>query len=195
MDAKPTGRLIGYARVSTEDQELRMQLDKLTAAGCTTIYKEHVSASKLKHRKQLDLALMDLRPGDTLVVYKLDRLTRRVREFYVILDRITEAGAGFKSLTERIDWSTSIGRLLVGVMVHFAQFEAELTAERTAAGIKAIRDRGGSYGPKMKLSETRAAQLVRMRRSGATAAEVARKFKVSVGSVRNYVQRAKRRKR
>lgn len=195
MDAKPTGRLIGYARVSTEDQELRMQLDKLTEAGCATIYKEYVSASKLRKRPQLELALMDLRPGDTLVVYKLDRLTRKVQEFYTLLQRITDAGASFKSLTERIDWSTSIGRLLVGVMVHFAQFEAELTSERTAAGIKAIRDRGGSYGPKPKLSAVKADQLVRMRKSGASAAEVARKFKVSVGSVRNYVQRAKRRKR
>lgn len=194
VDAKVAGKLIGYARVSTKEQELRMQLDDLKKAGCWNIYEEHASASKGRKRPQLELALMDLRPGDTLIVWKLDRLARNMRELYHLLDRIYAAGAGFKSLKENIDLATPLGRLLLGVFGSLAQFEAELTAERTSAGIKAIQARGLQYGATPKLSAAKAAQLVKMRKSGATAAEVAKRFKVSLGSVRNYMLRAKRRK-
>jgi DNA invertase Pin-like site-specific DNA recombinase len=195
MDAKLTGKLIGYARVSTHDQKLRLQLDALEEAGCWNVYQEHASASKRRKRPQLELALTDLRPGDTLIVWKLDRLTRNLRELFLILDRIHEAGAGFKSLTEQIDLSTATGRLLLGMFGAFAQFAAELTAERTGAGIRAIQARGLQYGAKPMLSDAKAAQLVKMRKSGATIAETADKFKVSTGTVRNYMLRAKGRKR
>ena len=191
MDAKPTGKLIGYARVSTKEQELRMQLDDLERAGCWNIYKEHASASKRRKRPQLELALMDLRPGDTLIVWKLDRLTRNLRELFLILDRIHEAGAGFKSLTEQIDLSTATGRLLLGMFGAFAQFAAELTAERTERGIRAIQERGLRYGAKPKLSEAKAAQLVKLRKTGMTKAVLARKFRISAASVTNYLKRAK----
>jgi DNA invertase Pin-like site-specific DNA recombinase len=194
MDAKPTGKLIGYARVSTQEQKLRLQLDDLERAGCWNIYQEHASASKRRKRPQLELALMDLRPGDTLIVWKLDRLTRNLRELFLILDRIHEAGAGFKSLTEQIDLSTATGRLLLGMFGAFAQFAAELTAERTGAGIRAIQARGLQYGAKPMLSEAKTKALLKMRKSGASRAETARKFKVSPGTVRNYELRAKRRK-
>jgi DNA invertase Pin-like site-specific DNA recombinase len=194
MDAKPTGKLIGYARVSTQDQKLRLQLDALEEAGCWNVYQEHASASKRRKRPQLELALMDLRPGDTLIVWKLDRLTRNLRELFLILDRIHEAGAGFKSLTEQIDLSTATGRLLLGMFGAFAQFAAELTAERTGAGIRAIQARGLQYGAQPKLSEAKRAALLKMRKSGASRAATARKFKVSPGTVRNYELRAKRRK-
>ena len=195
LDTKPTGKLIGYARVSTKDQKLRMQLDALKEAGCWNVYQEHASASKRRRRPQLELALMDLRPGDTLLVWKLDRLARDMRELYQLLDRIHAAGAGFKSLKENIDLTTPLGRLLLGLFGHLAQFEAELTAERTGAGIAALKARGFMYGARPKLSIAKAAELVRLRKSGATAAAVAKRFGVSAGSVRNYMQRAKRRKR
>ena len=191
MDAKPTGKLIGYARVSTKEQELRMQLDDLKKAGCWNIYEEYASASKGRKRPQLELALIDLRPGDTLVVWKLDRLTRSLRELFLILDRIHHAGAGFKSLTEQIDLATPTGRLLLGVFGAFAQFAAELTAERTARGIRAIQERGLRYGAKPKLSEAKAAQLVKLRKKGLSKAVLARKFRISAASVTNYEKRAK----
>lgn len=194
MQKPTTGKLIGYARVSTRDQELRLQLDALREAGCWNIYEEHASASRRTRRPQLELALIDLRPGDTLVVWRLDRLARNMRELYRILDQIHEAGAGFKSLKENIDLATPLGRLLLGVFGALAQFEAELTAERTAAGIRALKARGFLYGPKPKLSTIKAKALVEMRKSGASIAETARKFRVSTSSVRNYVMRAKRRK-
>jgi DNA invertase Pin-like site-specific DNA recombinase len=195
VDAKPTGKLIGYARVSTEDQELRLQIDALERAGCWNIYKEHKSATRGK-RPELELAILDLRPGDVLVVWKLDRLGRNMRQLYAILDRIHEAGASFKSLTEGIDFTTPTGELMFGMLGHFAQFEAAMTAKRTAAGIRALQDRGYLYGAKPKLSDAKAAQLVRLRKTGMTKATLARKFRISPASVTNYIKRAKlRRKR
>ncbi len=195
MDTKPVGKLIGYARVSTKDQELRMQLDDLKRAGCWNIYEEHASASKGRKRPQLDLAMVDLRAGDTLVVWKLDRLARNMRELFRLLDAIHAKGAGFKSLKENIDLATPVGRMMLGVFGSLAQFEAELTAERTSAGIAAIKARGLQYGAQPKLSEATAKALVKMRKSGATVTAVAAKFKVSTGSVHNYVKRANGRKR
>lgn len=189
------GKLIGYARVSTKDQELRMQLLDLERAGCWNIYKEHASASKRRKRPELELALMDLRPGDTLIVWKLDRLARNMRELYSILDRINAAGAGFKSLKENIDLATPLGRLLLGVFGSLAQFEAELTAERTAAGIKALKAQGYDYGPKPMLSPKRAEQLVKLaKKPGANKSELGRRFGMTRASVVNYIKRAAARK-
>lgn len=198
MQKQQTGKLIGYARVSTQDQNLRMQLDELERAGCWNIWQEHASASRGRKRPQLELALDDLRPGDTLVVWKLDRLTRNLRELFLILDRIHEAGAGFKSLTEQIDLSTATGRLLLGMFGAFAQFAAELTAERTARGIKALQERGYMYGAQPVLSDRQAARLVRLRKTDKVKwsyPRLAEEFNVSTATARNYVMRARRKKR
>lgn len=190
-----TGKIIGYARVSTKDQRLRMQLDDLQKAGCWNIYQEHASASKRRKRPQLELALLDLRPGDTLVVWKLDRLARNLPELFQILERVSAAGAGFRSLTEQIDLDTAIGRLLLALFGGIAQFAAELTGERTARGIKALKDRGFMYGAQPKLSPRQAASLVRKRKAGATVASLAEEFEISTASVNNYLNRAKRRRK
>jgi DNA invertase Pin-like site-specific DNA recombinase len=118
-----------------------------------------------------------------------------MRELLQLLDRIQSAGAGFKSLKESIDLATPVGRMMLGVFGTLAQFEAEITAERTKAGIRAIQERGLQYGAQPKLSDAKAKALVKMRKSGATAAAVAAKFNVSTGSVHNYMKRAKARKR
>lgn len=192
MLSKPTGKLIGYARVSTREQNLRLQIDALERVGCHNIWQEHASASKRRKRPELENALIDLRPGDTLVVWKLDRLTRNLRELFVILDRVNEAGAGFMSLTEQIDLSTATGRLLLGVFGAFAQFAAELTAERTGAGIKALQERGFLYGRERMLSEAQHARLVQDRKRGMSYPELGRKYDVSTATARNYVMRRKR---
>lgn len=180
--------MIGYARVSTEDQELRLQIDALERAGCTTIYQEYRSATRQK-RPQLALALMDLRPGDVIVVWKLDRLGRNMRQLYGLIDEIRAKGAGFKSLTEGIDFTSPMGELMFGMLGHFAQFEAAMTAKRTAAGIAALKARGFDYGPKPKLSPEKQKALVKMRET-ASIVETAKHFKVSTGTVNNYVKRA-----
>ena len=185
-----------YARVSTADQNLRMQKVGLEREGCWNIYEEHASVSKGRKRPQLELALLDLRPGDTLVVHKLDRLARNLRELFALLDRIHEQGAGFRSITENIDWSTPTGRLLLGVFGAVGQFVAEQTAERTAAGIAALKARGFAYGPKPMLSPAKAAQLVKLaKKKGANKTALARKFGMTRASVINYMKRAKARKR
>ncbi len=187
------GKLIGYARVSTEDQELRLQIDALQKAGCWNIYKEHRSASRGR-RPELELALIDLRPGDVFVVWKLDRLARNMRQLYSIVDRIHTSGASFKSLTEGVDFTSPAGELMFSMLGAFAQFEAAMTAKRTAAGIKALKDRGFVYGGKPKLNERNAARLVKLRKSGHKVVDLALRFKISTASVNNYLKRAKARR-
>lgn len=167
-----------------------MQIDALERDGCWNIYKEHRSATR-GPRAQLELALIDLRPGDTFVVWKLDRLARNLRQLYNIVDRIHAAGASFKSLTEGIDYSTPMGELMFAQLGAFAQFEAAMTSKRTAAGIEALQARGFSYGAQPKLTNRQAAHLVRLRKSGLSKAEIARRFDISPASVTNYVNRAK----
>ena len=106
MAAAPVA-LIGYARVSTEEQSLNLQRDALEKAGCLNIYEEKISGAKAK-RPVLDLAIKDLRPGDTFVVWRLDRLARSMRQLYERLDQISAQGAGFKSLTEQFDFATVV---------------------------------------------------------------------------------------
>ncbi len=192
MQKTTTGKQIGYARVSTEDQDLRLQRDALEKAGCWNIYEEKASASKVKKREQLELALIDLREGDVFVVWKLDRLARNMRQLYAIVDRIHSSGASFKSLTEGVDFTSPAGELMFAMLGAFAQFEAAMTAKRTAAGIAALKARGFSYGPKPMLKPARAAQLVKMaKRPGANKSEIARKFGMTRASVINYLKRAK----
>lgn len=199
---QPPGKLIGYARVSTEDQELRLQLDALKKLECWNIYHEKASAFRPgRRRPQLELALMDLRPRDTLVVWRLDRLGRNLYENIKILNRIRETGAGFRSIVENIDLSTPIGRLFFHVIGAFAEFESDSTAQRTGAGIKAIQERGMRYGMKPKLSEKRAQQLVDdydlFDADGErlyTKARLARRYRISPVSVTNYLNRAEAKK-
>src|SRR5262245_9430781 len=115
VQKKSTGKLIGYARVSTEDQELRLQRDALHAAGCWNIWEEKRSATRGK-RPQLELAIADLRQGDTLIVWKIDRLARNARELYKRLDEIYAAGANFKSLQESFDFTTPMGKFVLGIL-------------------------------------------------------------------------------
>ena len=190
MQKKTTGKLIGYARVSTEDQDLKMQIDALEKAGCWNIYQEKRSATR-GPRPQFELALMDLRPGDTLVAWKYDRLIRNARDLYKLLDRLETCGANVKSLTEPMDITTPIGELMMGLAALLAQFEVRSTAQRTATGIKAIQDRGLRYGAKPKLSEAQAAKLVALRKTGLTKAVLAKRFKISPASVTNYEKRFK----
>lgn len=186
--------MIGYARVSTDEQELRLQLDALKKAGCWNVWQEHASASKRRKRPELEKALADLRPGDTFVVWRLDRLGRNLGDTILLLDRIGKAGAGFKSLSERIDLTTAVGRLMFHVIAAFAEFEAALTAERTGAGIAALRARGWSPGAPPKLSKAKAARMIAERKKGKTIAALAGKYGLSTAGVSLYLNRAKRRR-
>lgn len=185
--------MIGYARVSTEDQELRLQLDALHAAGCWNIWQEKRSATRGK-RPELEKAIADLRPGDTLVVWKLDRLARNARELYARLDQINAAGAQFKSLQENFDFTTAMGQFVLGILGLVAQLEAQMTSQRTSAGMQALKARGHLLGARPKLSDAKASRMIAERKAGKTIASLAEKYGVSTASVNNYVQRAKRRR-
>src|ERR687896_1407671 len=137
--------LIGYARVSTTEQHLHLQQDALSAAGCLKIYSDTISGTK-SERKGLAEALDFIRGGDTLVVWRLDRLGRSLKD---LIERITELHSrniGFKSLTENIDTTTSGGKLIFHIFGALAEFERNLIRERTQAGLTAARARGRTGG-------------------------------------------------
>ena len=148
----PQGALIGYARVSTEDQSLELQTDALTKAGCLNIYTEKLSGAK-KRRPELAMAIKDLREGDTLMVWRLDRLSRSMQDLYERLQQIKDQGASFRSLTENFDFNTATGQLILGMIALMAQFERQLTAERTRAGIKVLLERGKKFGAAKKFDK------------------------------------------
>src|ERR687894_1039466 len=136
---------IGYARVSTGEQTLDLQLDALQAAGCGKVYTETASGAKAD-RPVLDEVLSYLRGGDTLVVWRLDRLGRSLQHLIEVVAQLAVRGIGFKSLTEQIDTTTPGGKLVFHVFGALAEFERDLTRERTHAGLAAARARGRQGG-------------------------------------------------
>lgn len=132
---------IGYARVSTTEQTLNLQLDSLKKAGCSKIFTDTVSGVKTE-RKGLDEAITYVRPGDTLVVWRLDRLGRSLKHLIDAVGDLDKRGIGFKSLTESIDTTTSGGKLIFHIFGALAEFERNLIQERTQAGLQAARARG-----------------------------------------------------
>jgi DNA invertase Pin-like site-specific DNA recombinase len=143
--------LIGYARVSTEEQTLDLQLDALSEAGCSKIYTDKISGSR-SDRPELSKALDYVREGDTLAVWRLDRLGRSVRHLIEVVNDFEERGIGFKSLQETIDTTTSTGKLTFHIFAALAQFERDLIAERTKAGLEAARRRGRVGGRRTVMS-------------------------------------------
>jgi DNA invertase Pin-like site-specific DNA recombinase len=133
--------LIGYARVSTEDQNAELQIDALNAAGCFKVFTDKASGS-LSHRPQLDKMLEQLRDGDVVVVWRLDRLGRSLKNLIALVEELAEKGVGFRSLTESIDTTTTGGKLIFHIFAALGEFERELIRERTNAGLAAARARG-----------------------------------------------------
>ena len=153
--------LIGYARVSTADQDLALQTDALEKAECGRIYKEHASGARAD-RPALARAFAELREGDVLVVWRLDRLGRSLKDLIGKVAELEEKGVGFRSLTESIDTTTAGGRLVLHVFGALAEFERELIRERTLAGLAAARARGrkGGRPPKMTKAKVRQAAVL-----------------------------------
>ena len=171
--------IIGYARVSTQDQNTELQADALDKAGCEQIFKEKFTG-KLRERPELSHCLKTLREGDVLVVWKLDRLARSLKDLVEIIDDLNERKVGFKSLTESIDTTSSGGRLVFHIFGALAQFEHELIRERTIAGLHAARARGrkGGRKPAMSASDVKKAAAM-LSDPTMTKTEVAQHFRVS----------------
>lgn len=136
--------MVGYARVSTVEQDTALQLDAMSRAGVSTVFQE--KRSGVAARPQLELALASLVPGDVLVVYKVDRLARSLTDLLRIIDRVEAAGAAFKSLTEPIETSSPLGRMMLQILGSFAEFERSTIRQRCAAGREAARARGVHLG-------------------------------------------------
>lgn len=179
--------LLGYARVSTGMQNPDLQLDALVAAGCDRTWTDRASGARAR-RPALDELLSYARSGDTLVVWRLDRLGRSVAHLVQTVAQLDEGGIGFWSLTEAIDTTTAGGRLLLHVFASLAEFERDLIRERTAAGLVAARARGRVGGrPTVMTPDKRAAADELLRQPDATNAAVARALGVSRASLRRYI--------
>ena len=176
--------IIGYARVSTEDQNLDGQLDALKAARAERIFAEKITGTA-RSRPELDRLLDQLRQGDVITVTKYDRLARSLRDLLDIVDSIQARGAGFRSLAEDIDTTTPAGRLVFHVFASIAQFERERISERTREGLEAARKRGRIGGRPPALTAAQKAEVRRMRDDELRPLpEIAQLFRVSVKTIR-----------
>ena len=175
---------IGYARVSTDDQNLDAQTDALQAAGAERIFSEKITGSA-RNRPELGKLLDHLRSGDVIIVTKYDRLARSLRDLLDIVETIEKRGAGFRSLAEDINTTTPAGRLVFHVFASIAQFERERISERTKEGLQAAKARGRIGGRPPALTSAQKAEARRMRDDdGGVISEIARLFKVSERTVR-----------
>ena len=182
--------LIGYARVSTDAQDTAAQVAALKAGGCERIFREKASGGRWE-RPELHRLLDQLRKGDVLVVWKLDRLSRSLRDVLTIMERLGEVRAGFRSLTEAIDTTTPAGRMMMQMVGAFAEFERAMLRERTRAGLDAARQEGRIGGRRPKLSAQQQAEICKMVSKGnKTAADAARLFKVHPATVGRLLARS-----
>ncbi len=180
-------RLIGYARVSTAEQNLETQLVELRRAGVLddNLYSEHISGVAQK-RPQLEMAISDVREGDTFVVWKLDRMGRSLLDLLDKLRKLERENVKFKSLTEGIDTTTPGGRLILHVMGSLAQFERDLVVERTRAGVKRHIEQGGKIGAERILTPAKLKRIHTRLSKGESVRNVAKSFGVSTQAIYHY---------
>jgi DNA invertase Pin-like site-specific DNA recombinase len=180
--------LIGYARISTIDQTLALQQDALSAAGCQEIYTDTVSGS-VTERPGLTNALSHVRSGDTLVVWRLDRLGRSLPHLIETVSQLQQQGIGFRSLQEQIDTMTSGGKLVFHVFGALAEFERDLIRERTHAGLAAARARGRLFGRPKALTPRKIEQLRTLAKDERnTVAEICQTLGISRATYYRYVK-------
>jgi DNA invertase Pin-like site-specific DNA recombinase len=180
----------GYARVSTEEQTTHAQIDALTATGCEVVYEEKRSGGSMARPLLLKM-LAELQPGDVVVVYKMDRIARSLRDLMTIQERIHAVGADFKSLTEVIDTTSPAGRMIFQILGAFAEFERAIIRERTIVGLRAAAERGRFGGQRSKIPDAQLPELVQAwqsRRYALTA--LARMHGCHISSVRRALLRA-----
>ena len=182
--------LIGYARVSTDDQNLALQRDALAAAGCEKIYEDRISGARAE-RPGLTLALEVARAGDTLIVWRLDRLGRSLKDLIALAERLEQRKVGLKSLKEALDTTSSGGRLVFHIFGALAEFERDLIRERTRAGLSAARARGRLGGrPKLLTPEKRRLAVQLYRAKEHSIAEICRLMGISKPTLYSYLAEA-----
>lgn len=181
---------IGYARVSKGDQDTAAQLRALKAAEVERVYQEQASGGRWD-RPELHKALDQLQSGDVLVVWKLDRLSRSLKDVLTLMEKIEERGAGFRSLTESIDTTTPAGRMMMQMVASFAEFERAMIRERTRAGLEQARSEGRRGGRRFSLTPHQQQEIREMVQSGRKSqADCARLFGVSPATITRVLQRS-----
>lgn len=186
--------VIGYARVSTHEQNLDLQTDALKRAGCEQIYMEQASgkSAQKSDRPELDHCLRALRSGDTLAVWRLDRLGRNLHDLITIVHELEGRGVGFRSLTETIDATGPTGKLILHIFAALAEFERTLIRERTLAGLAAARSRGRCGGRPRALSNSDARAAVSLlAQPGIAVRDICRRFNVSRSTLYGYANALK----
>ncbi|WP_084721695.1 recombinase family protein [Rhodococcus marinonascens] len=179
--------VVGYARVSTTEQNPQLQLDALEASGAVRVFIDHGVSGAKTSRPQLDAALQYLREGDVLSVWKLDRLGRNTQHILALVDELHARGVGFRSVTEGLTTEGPMGRAMLTVMAAFAQLERDTLIERTRAGLAAAAANNRRGGRKPKLNDAQAARARELREKGMTAAEVGKSMGVSRATVYRYL--------
>ncbi|MAU13877.1 MAG: resolvase [Anaerolineaceae bacterium] len=182
---------IGYARVSTQEQELALQLDALKEAGCEKIYQEKISGAA-KTRPQLEAILEQLRTGDVVVVWKLDRLARSLRDLVALVNQIQYKGASFRSINDQIDTTSAHGKFTFHIFASLAEFERDIIRERTKAGLEAARARGRKGGRPAGLSKkaqhtAMLAERLYLERE-LSVSEICDQLSISKGTLYNYLR-------
>lgn len=182
---------IGYARVSTQDQDLGLQLDALEQAGCEKIYKEKISGGT-RSRPQLDILLEQLRKGDVVVVWKLDRLARSLKDLVALVNHVQEKGASFQSVNDQIDTTSAHGKFTFHIFAALAEFERDIISERTKAGLASARARGRVGGrPKglSKKAQHKAMLAKQLYLEGELSiSEICEQLSLSKGTLYNYLR-------
>lgn len=182
---------VGYARVSTLDQNLSLQLDALRQAGCARIFEDKASGIKAS-RPGLEEALNYLRPGDTLVVWKLDRLGRSLKNLIELIGTLNSKGIGFKSLQENIDTMTSGGKLIFHIFSSLAEFERDIIRERTKAGLAAARARGRKGGRPKALNQEKVKMIKKLHADKSNSiTSICKMFRISRPTLYTYLKNAK----
>lgn len=178
--------LVGYARVSTRDQNLDLQVEALTQAGCTKLFEDKISGSHAE-RPGLAKALEMLREGDTLVIWKLDRLGRSVKNLVDLVGTLHKQSIQFKSLTDAIDTGTPSGRFFFHVMASLAEMERDLTIERTRAGLEVARQLGRKGGRKRQMTDSKIESAKKLLATGVPPRDVAKSLGVSVPTLYRWI--------
>lgn len=180
---------IGYARVSTQEQDTRAQITALEQAGCQQIFQEKASGGRWG-RPELHRLLEQLRAGDVVVVWKLDRLSRSLKDLLLTLERVEKVDADFQSLTESINTSTPAGRMMMQMVGSFAEFERAMLRERTQNGLNQARSAGRIGGRRPKLTRQQQQEIISLVGSGQkTGADAARLFRVHPSTVARLLAR------
>lgn len=191
MNDSKHGALVGYARVSTHEQSLDLQLDALSELGAVRVFQEKANGAK-SDRPQLAAAIEYLREGDVLVVYRLDRLGRSLADLVRIVSTLEARGVGFRSIHESIDTTSSTGRLVFHIFASLAEFERDLIVDRTKAGLAAARERGAKPGRKPSLSPDQVEVVGRLYREGMHVTGIAKMFTVSRPTIYRVLEAASR---